>query len=354
MNGNQYFLLNEEQDFIRQGSWFCSGLLDSGEKQTEWNRLQIVSEQKTVWKLWLFVSEQKTYMEAGQKKELEGLFKNLQIEMEEKLKRFSSFQSFYLENKTDVLLRDVKGRYMWLVGEAEHMTSGESVKIQIFFQSNPWISLLPEVYQGSREQKKFLTEYLGIFQWIYYDMTQKISSMPHRIYPVHADLEFLEWIAKWFAIENITIWSPNELVYLIENARRLSGIRGTREYMLEMVSLFTGHRPYIVEYHQTKSYKTNLKKVKTLERLYGEHAYMVTILLPPEAVTDRQKIAVLQRIIRFAAPAYIECRLVVLEFSIFLDGYSYIGLNSCLTGYQDMRLNSSRLTPYRSIVGKKQ
>lgn len=354
MIGDQYFLLNEEQDFIRQGSWFCSGLLDSGEKQTEWNRLQIMPAQESGCRMWIFVSERKTYIEAGQKRELEELIKNPQVEIEEKWKIFSSFQSFYLGDKTDVLLTDIRGRYLWLAGEGESVPSGKMAEIQIFFQSDAWISFLPEVYQGKGEQKKFLSEYLGIFQWIYYDMTEKISSVPHRLYPDHASLEFLEWIAGWFAIENIGIWSREELVYLIENGRRLSRIRGTKEYMQEMVWLFIGHRPYIVEYHQTKPYKTDLKKIKTLERLYGEHAYMVTILLPPEAVRDRQKIAVLQRIIRFAAPAYIECRLVVLESCIYLDGYSYIGLNSYLGGYQNMRLNNSRLIPYRSIVGKKQ
>lgn len=353
MNGNQYFLLNEEQDFIRQGNWFCSGLLDSGEKQTEWNRLKIMSEQKPGCSLWIFVSEQNTYMEAGQKKELEQLIKNPLVGMEEKIKLFSSVPSLYLSKKTDVLLTNLRGRYLWLAGKAESVSFGKAVKIQIFFQSAAWISFLPEVYQRSGEEKKFLSEYLSIFQWIYYDMTEKIDSMPHRIYPVHANPDFLEWIAGWFAIENIEIWDHKELVYLVENGRRLSEIRGTKEYMQEMVWLFTGYRPYIVEYHQTKPYRTNLKKIKILERLYGEHAYMVTILLPPETMKDRQKITVLQRMVRFSAPAYIECRLVVLESCIYLDGYSYIGLNSYLGEYRNMRLNSSRLMPYRSIVGSK-
>lgn len=350
MNGNQYFLLNEEEDFIRQGNWFCSGLLDSGEKQTEWNRLKVVTGKKP--RLWIFVSEQKTYMEAGQKKDLEQLIQNPLIEMEQKIKLFLSFPSLSIRNQTDVLLKDIRGRYLWLAGEADAFEiTGE---IQIFFQSAAWISFLPEVYQGREEQKKFLSEYLGIFQWIYYDMTEKIASMPHRLYPVHADMDFLRQIAEWFAIENIEIWNRKQIIYLIENGRRLSEIRGTKEYMQEMVWLFTGHRPYIVEYYQTKPYRTNLEKIRTLERLYGEHAYMVTILLPPETIRNRQQIAVLQRMIRFAAPAYIECRLVVLESCIYLDGYSYIGLNSYLGGYQNMQLNHSRLTPYRSIVGNKQ
>jgi len=352
MNGNQYFLLNREQDFIWKGSWFCSRLLDSGEKQTKWNRLKVLSEKKNGLKLWLFVSEQEIFIEEGQKKELDTLLKASDIEMEEKLKRFSSFPSCFFEEKEDILLTDISGRYLWLVGRIEPEFFGKMEGIQIFFQADTWLSFLPEVYQ--EKGKPFLEKYLGIFQWLYYDMTQMISSVPHRLYPAHADRELLEWIAKWFAVENITIWNQKQLVYLIENAGRLSGIRGTKAYMQKLVFLYTGQNPYIIEYYQIDPYKTNLKKRKTLERLYGEHAYMVTVILPPGSITDRQKIAVLQRIICFAAPAYIECRLVVLESCMYLDGYSYIGLNSYLSGYQNVRLHNTRLAPYRSIIGKEQ
>lgn len=350
MNGNQYFLLNGQQDFMWQGSWFCSGLLDSGEKQTEWNRLKIMSEKSNGCRLWIFISEQKNYMEAGQKKELEQLLKAPNIEMPEKMKRFSSFQGCFVENKEDVLLSDIRGRYLWLVGNAEPELFGKITGIQLFFQADTWLSLLPEVYQ--EKGRPFLEKYLGIFQWLYYDMTQIISAVPHRLYPAHADRELLEQLAKWFDVENITIWNQRQLIYLIENAGRLSGIRGTKAYMQEMVFLYTGQKPYIIEYYQIDPYKTDLKKRKTLERLYGEDVYMVTVILPPGSITDRQRIAVLQRIIRFAAPAYIECRLVVLESCIYLDGYSYIGLNSYLSGYQNVWLHNSRLAPYRSIIGK--
>ena len=353
MNNNQYFLLNEERDFFRQGRWFSSGLLDSGEKQTDWNRIRFLSNRHLTWKLWVFVSEESFFVDKGQSRDIQELIANQEIDMEEKLDIFSSFFIQHTEEGADCLLCRTKGRYLWIIGQSAE-NPANSLEIQIFFRSESWISFLPEIYQAEGENTDFLFRYLSIFQWIYYDMTQKIAAMPQRLYPENADTELLESIAGWFAIENADIWNRKQLIYLIENARRLSGIRGTKEYMQEIIWLFIGHRPLIVEYFQTQEYKTDMKRTKALERLYGDNAYMVTVLLPPEAVTDKAKLAVLRHLIRQAAPAYIDCRLVILESCIFLDGYSYIGLNSYMGSYQNMQLDNSRLTPYRSVLGKKQ
>lgn len=214
-----------------------------------------------------------------------------------------------------------------------------------------WDSYLPEVYRESEES--FLCRFLKVFQSVYEDLTEQISTMPHRLYPQHADMDVLEWLAGWFDMENTGIWNREQLVYLLENRHRLIPIRGTKKYMEEMIRLFTGHMPFIVEYHALGRYKTDLKRAKQLELLYGDHAYAVTVVLPGQAVGNRKDIAVLHRIMEDAAPAFIECRLVVLQPYIFLDQYTYVGINSCLGGYQDLALNDSALTPYVSVVGCK-
>ena len=137
------------------------------------------------------------------------------------------------------------------------------------------------------------------------------------------------------------------MVYLIENGSRLCSIRGTREYMEEMIFLFTGYTPFIVEHYQTSSYKTGVRETNLLEKLYGENAYAVTVLLPQEAIGGHQEATVLRRIIRSSAPADVDCRLVVLEPYIYLDYYSYIGINSRLSDDKDTVLNENTLTGNR-------
>ncbi len=226
-----------------------------------------------------------------------------------------------------------------------------------------WISYLPEIYdtyplslKGSREEQKdgdsFLRRYLGVFQQVYEEMTQRIDDMPHMLYPEHTGRDFLEWLAQWCGIENPEIWLDSQLRYLLLNQSRLSGIRGTRKYMEEMVRLYTGVVPYIVEYYQTAAYRTDIKKNRLLSRLYGSTPYEITVILKKQVIRSHQKMAVLHKIVEASAPAGIICRLIVLQPCIYLDKYSYIGVNSRLAGYGQIRLDDRGLFPYRSVMGE--
>lgn len=357
MEAMKYFLLNKEEDFVKQREYLCSDLMDSREKQTQWSRMKIEQLRNTgkVIRIWLFTSEQDSLIWKNRKYSIRQLILEENIQMEEKMRMFSSCEVKCLEAVPDCLLDHITGRYMWLVakGAPGQAVLTDGIEIQIFFQAESWLTYLPDVYGRKENEDSFLFRYLSIFQWIYYDMSQKISSIPHKLYPAYADADFLEWMAGWFAIENVSIWNREQLVYLMENGKRLSGIRGTRQYMEELVFLYTGYKPFIVEYYQADRYKTDIKKAKLLERLYGENVYIITIILPKEAVPGQQEIAILHQIIDLSAPACTECRLVALESYIFLDRYTYLGINSCLNGYRNVKADDSGLIPYISVIGDK-
>ncbi|MCM1157421.1 MAG: hypothetical protein NC300_04150 [Bacteroidales bacterium] len=328
-----YFILNKPEDYIRQDGCLCSRALDSGGKGTQWSRLAVR------WK----------------EKKSDGI-KIFFFTAEEKESLFSSGEALCLDSGLDCLLTRMAGRYagVRIVGWDKERMPEDLPEIQIFFQWDSWLDYLPELYREQAGKNDFLFRYLSIFQWIYYDMSQRISAVPHMLYPAYADAELLEWMADWFAMENVTVWNKQQLIYLVENGKRLCGIRGTRQYMEEMVALYTGCSPFIVESYQTQCAQTEIKRAAIMERLYGGNAYVITVILPQGAVSDRQETAVLQQIIRLAAPAYMECRLVVLEPYIFLDRYTYIGLNSCLGSYRNVQLDGNGLTPYISVIGDKQ
>lgn len=347
----KYFLLNKEEDYIRQEGSVCSVLMDSGEKQTDWSRICVEYKQAgySMADLKIFVSEEEILFYKNRQWDIEALIMDPNILLKDKLAMYAQYQVMDLTDTSDCLLECVKGRYLWLVVK---MVSDDTEpywlpEIQIFFQTDSWLSFLPDVYAKQSSKHTFLYRYLSIFQWIYYDMSRKIEETPQMIYPPLADMETLEWLAEWFDIDNQMVWNREQMIYLIENGNRLSSIRGTREYMEEMVRLFTGYTPFIVEYYQTDRYKTDVKKANLLETLYGENVYVVTVLLPQAAITGRQEVTVLRRIIRSSAPADVDCRLVVLESYIYLDYYSYIGINSRLSAVKNTALNDNTLTGNR-------
>ncbi|MCM1498008.1 MAG: phage tail protein [Clostridium sp.] len=347
----KYFLLNKEEDYIRQDRYICSALLDSGEKRNCWSRICVRQQcaGSDIVRLRVFVSEEARISYGGRQWEIEALIMDGNMLTEKKLAVYAKYQAIEISDRWDCLLDGVSGRYMWLVAEicSGNVPQPFLPEIQIFFQADSWLSLLPQVYTKYSRENHFLFRYLSIFQWIYYDMSQRIDETPRMLYPSLADMEMLEWLAVWFDIDDRLIWNREQMIYLIGNASRLSAIRGTREYMEELVGLFTGYTPFIVEYYQTYRYQADVRRTNLLETLYGGNAYAVTVLLPQEAIGGRQEAAVLRRIIRSAAPADVDCRLVILEPYIYLDDYSYMGINSRLSEDKSMTLNENTLTGNR-------
>lgn len=364
MGSKNYFLLNKETDFLRQQEYLCSGWMDSGGRQTAWSRLHIQYEERREHAVHvrIFATEQESVMWAGKKWDIRQLVTCKTITIEEKLEAFSFIcsggceldgQASAGEEALDCLLDQVTGRYLFLViknvGANGNVT--DFPEIQIFFQTEAWFSFLPEVYAKPLGQNSFLFRYLSIFQWIYSDMSQRISETSHMLYPAFAGSEMLEWLASWSGMDNQTVWNREQMLYLLENGSRLYAIRGTKKYMEEMVRLYTGYVPYIVEHYQLAQYRADRKKALLLERLYGENAYVITIVLPQDTAGSRQQAAVLRKIIRSSAPADVECRLVILEAYIYLDRYTYVGINSRLGGYTDAVLDGNRLMPYTFMPG---
>ncbi len=361
MDGVRYFLLNKEQDYRRHGRRLCSGCLDSGHRQTEWSRVCVRSavEGQHI-HVRVYISGQDWLYRDGKRSRICGIAGE-DISEEEEDRLYAPYLVRELEDEADVLIDGVSGRYVWVVLEEEESRERGKERaeeecrvpeIQIFFETPSWISYLPEIYEGCGEDT-FLHRFLSIFQWMYYDMGREISEIPHTLYPAFANRQTLEWLASWFGLENCGVWRREQLVWLVEHADSLAAIRGTRRYMEEMIRLYTGYMPFIVEYHETERYRTDLAKAKQLGRLYGEHSARITVILPYGSVKSKQEAAVLKQTIRSAAPACTECRMVLLEPYLFLDRYTYAGINSYLGGGREVSLNGEGLVPYVSIIGKR-
>lgn len=218
-------------------------------------------------------------------------------------------------------------------------------------KTTEWISYLPEIYDEAGAS--FLKRFLWVFQSVYEELTEQIALVPHLLCPRHADRETLEWLASWFGMEHTDIWDREQLIWLLENRSRIENLRGTRQYLEEMIWLLTGSVPYIVEYYSLERYKTDQRRSERLEKLYGKNSCEITVLLPSEAVQTQQAADSLHRILEDCVPAFAECRLVLLQPYLFLERYSYLGINSCLGGYQEMTLENDPLMPYVSVVGSR-
>ena len=144
-------------------------------------------------------------------------------------------------------------------------------------------------------------------------------------------------MAGWLAIEDIPAWNEEQLRYLLKNALRLYRIRGTVEYLKEMLTLYRDCEVYVVEHYQMQ--ESDPEKIRRWKKLYGDSPYTVTVLIHTGQNGGQKEYRTFMQIVRHAVPAHIDCRIVLLTPYIFLDQHTYLGVNSRLGEYRPMQLD---------------
>lgn len=213
-----------------------------------------------------------------------------------------------------------------------------------------WVSYLPEIYQEGQPDQSFLARYLGIFQSLYEEMTERIEETPGFLEPSTEAPDNLVGLAGWLSVERKELWSDEQLLYLVRHAVDIHGNRGTVNGLKELVRLYTGQEPYIVEYHQLRPFFDGRERETLLKRLYASNRWEFAVVISGEGLAQSDRFLVLKQIIDMAKPAHMESRLVILHPYIFLDHHSYLGVNSVLGRYRPLRLDGQCAVSF-SVVG---
>ncbi len=333
---------------------YFSRLMDAREKQMEYHRLLTEGAdigEATVC-FWIYSSESPVLEWQGREWDIGQLLADPDIPPEQKARMTAPFCRKITENPADQLLHEVKGRYLWL---QIRLTDQGGLhprihRIKIIFPKNTWLQYLPDVYQEHAASASFVERYLGMFQSLYQDMTRQIWDVPAYLDPDRASGPFLEWLASWIAIEDSYLWSEEQLRWLIRHGMELYRKRGTVEYLREMIRLYTGRTPYIVEYFQLEPYLGRPGYGERLQALYGKNPYMFTVIADMDRQATNQEYRILDRIAERAKPAHMSCVIVALEPYIFLDQHSYMGMNSVLGRYGAAVLDGQASMPFAALT----
>lgn len=331
--------------------WFFSRVLDSRETEMLWHRLRVFQPGTTGgWNMTIYSSDSRMLDWENGSQAADECIADQNISLEEKKYRMKRCQARLIKGENDALLYDVRGRYLWFLIEAGGAAGDfDGISgIRIDFPKQSWISWLPEVYQGNQRSKDFLERYLGIFQSIYEELTEEIDHSPGAFDPDSAGADFLSWMAGWLSIEDIPAWNEEQLRYLLKNALRLYRIRGTSEYLKEMLKLYCRCEVYIVEHHHLQN-SGEPEKIRQMKKLYGDSPYSVTVLIHTGQSEGQKEYKTLVRIAVHAVPAHIECRVILLKPYVFLDQHTYLGINSRLGEYRPMRLDGSSSMHFSKI-----
>lgn len=374
MKKPKYFLFNKALDFERcvlvhmcfkdgkltadagaRGSRcaMLSRVLDSQEFDMEWHQLVYTISQKGNPAVHLSVYTANSLMrqQKGREESIAHMLSDPGRSVLEKKTLLRPYLCKTADNTDDILLHDVRGRYLWFIlemtlQEGQHVQIGQ---IQVFFPKRSWNAYLPEIYQV-HDKDAFLERFLAVFQTIYESLNQKIRQIPYDIDPDCAGREFLEWMAGLLDLAQTYMWTDAQLRRLIKNAGRLYKIRGTRRAVLEMVRLYTNDaQACVIENFQTVAGAGT--KAQLMAQLYGTDPYRFQVAVHERDVPSIQAYQTLVKIIHEVKAAHMELELVVLKPYIFLDQHTYLGMNSVLGVYQSLSLDGAAMLPF-AVLGR--
>ncbi len=357
----KYFIIHKQEDFLKgrmEGLAIAAGTLrlaegadqgtyrscvfDSGEAQTVWNRMQVMGNfgigTRAVLSVYAADTRIVTAGEAFPAGDVEALLKDASVSPETLDRLFAPCLQAEFSSPEDVLLHRVRGRYLWFRLELEGRPGRRPAVqgIKIGFPKDTWLKYLPELYQEDADSASFLERYLGIFQSMYEDLSDRIGEMPLHLNPRTAELEYLEWLAEWLAVENRELWNESQLRYLVSNAASLYRIRGTVRYLKELFRLYTGREPFVTEEDPE----------------HGPGG--VTVLLDTSGVRDSMgntRSRAIRKLAEMTVPAGASCRIVELRPGILLGQNTYLGINSVLGGRQSARLDGVNAIPFTVRAG---
>lgn len=370
-----YFVFNKQADYRR--SWwdnidcrggsiraadcsrpgvFWSRLLDSRDKETPWHRMTMDSRSlgAASIRFTFYCAERRTVFCQGRPRDLEDLLRDPRLSDGDRREASAYCLVKTVLEPRDILLHGLTGRYVWFRAELIPQ-GGESPEIgnlKLRFPRETWLQYLPEAYQPEDGSDSFVERFLGIFQSLYSDLDEEIRHVARYFDPEVAGGDYLEWLAGWLDVEDGYLWPEEKLRTLVRHGMELYRIRGTRRYVTEMVQLYTGRQPWVVEYSQVEPFLTDLNQAVLLRELYGESPYMVTLILEGSALESPEAHKALLRIVDNAKPAWVEVNLVVLTPYLFLDKYSYLGVNSTLDRYRPLNLDGSSALPFTRLGGE--
>lgn len=331
-------------------SGFISQILDSREADTPWHRLtfETIGGTGTPYRVTVFAAD--SLVLPGGEMDAVALLEEESLSFEEKLERMECFVKKRVSGFSDLLLFEVRGRYLWIAVEiyAQGSPPPKLGGFQIYFPRQSWMRYLPEVYQAS-DRDQFLERYLAVFQTLYETMNDRIRGIPGLLDVDRTQGEYLVWLAGWLDIAGSQMWNTSQLRQLLRQAVELYRMRGTREGIRRMIRLYTGGEARIVEHHQLDPYRRDENSRQALTRLYGSSADQISIVMEKTYVPDQETYHALLRVIEEMKPAQIEVDLVILEPYMYLGGHTYMGINSAFGAYRDVKLDGLSMVSFSAL-----
>lgn len=356
---NQITKLEMDRRTQRWGDQGYRGLLllpalDSTERETLWHKITLDADypDETQLHVSFYASDRTEVIIDGKLRVLDSYLLDDTIRLADKLSKLNHLWSKPIINPHDALLFEAKGRYLWLKIEVDGSEKFTPIvrKFRAYFPRTSYLSYLPAVYQEDEGSRYFLERYLSLFGTLLGEMEEQIAGISRFFDPDVVSGEYLRWLSTWVAIAADDNWTEEQTRHLLKRSPELYRKRGTREGLAELIEIFIGDKPLIVEFFQYKNLIEKAEIKAYMQQLYGLDPYCFCVLIKPNLIQTEQQRMLIERILNAEKPAFTEAKLVVLEKLIYMGSHSYIGINTFLSEPSLLLLDDKSTMPYQTVL----
>lgn len=342
---------------------YISKAFDSMQNETVWHRmrLNISAPSSAIYRLKIYAGDTSEISIAVpgksglSKVDINEYINDPSIDINRKLDMFDDIGATCYENFTDILMYNLKGRYLWFCMEfinyEENQLKINSIKIEL--PQVTFMDYLPEYYRKNSERNSFLERFIGIYQSIYVDLEDKIDYTPTQFDVDLTNREFLSWICEWLSVKDASIWGEKRLRKLVKEAIKIYKMKGTKRAIAKIVQEYAGIEPIIVEQFDVKNNMYYDIQKDIVENLFGDNGYIFTVMIPEAYVKDNESYVELLRVINGVKPVDSICNLVVLSDQIYLGHHCYMGINSFITRNEELILDKKQKDVNNLIISNK-
>ncbi|EFM11319.1 phage tail protein [Paenibacillus curdlanolyticus YK9] len=327
-------LFRESGSPISKGE-YISHSLDSTEEGIRWHKLAIdrTIPDNTLIRVTYLVSDSPMFHIDGMDRSLDDYLADSALRTGEKAAALSQLPwSEPSVNPREVLVRAEPGRYMWVriqLYGSDKLTPSV-VGIRADFPRLSYLRYLPAVYQEDAASRDLLERFLALIESFMTELDGTIASSPRWLDVDAMQGDYLRWLATWIGAVADPGWPEAKLRKLIKQMPELHRKRGTKAGLEQLVEIYTGERPIIVENHQLSAIPDPEAK-KVYAELFGDDPYRFCVLLKPEQLTGLTELTAVKRMIELDKPAHTVADVTWLQPWIYLGGHTYLGMNTLLT-----------------------
>ena len=264
-----YFVINKQLDFERgyfentvaddgvlymsddslKDAHYITRIFDCTKEATQWHRLSVKTGlpngQGIVF--YVYATDKMSMIIDDQKWQISDFLMS-NFTLEKKMKELEPYLSAVFSDGTEFWLHNVYGRYLFVIAELQFRDIPNSIEEMSFsFSMDSWIKHLPMIYSKKSENSDFFERFLGIYQSFYEDREEKIAKSASLINPKAVDRQLLEKLADWYDIQDVYLWSDENLAKLVSEAPKLLKVLGTRKGIIKYVSLYTGEDVELID-----------------------------------------------------------------------------------------------------------